>query len=155
MRPYTSTAVPIGIVGLSGGLNTNASGLAVQDSESSDCQNVDFDIFGSVVKRNGYTQLNVSAFNSGATWNSLHWLELSSGTDYIMGTCGNKLAKMDNLGGTWTDITGALTITAGNTNFMRWRTFLDTAVGTNNVNVPIKWTGTGNGAVLGGIAGGG
>ena len=152
---YTTRAVPTGIPSLSGGLNSNASGISVQNNESTDCQNVDYDIFGSVLSRNGYTRLNTSAFNSGATWNSLHWFELSSDTDYIIGTCGNKLAKMDVLDGTWDDITGAVTITAGNNNHMRWKTFLDTAIGTNNVNLPIKWTGTGNASVLGGIAGGG
>ena len=148
MPKYTSSAVPIGIISMSGGLNTSASGLALEDNESTSSQNCDFDIFGSVLKRNGYARLNTTAFNVGATWNSLHWLELSSGTDFLMGTCGNKLAKMDSLDGIWDDITGFLTITAGNNNHMRWRTFLDTAVGTNNVDVPIKWTGTGNGAAL-------
>ena len=145
---YTTRAVPIGITSLSGGLNTNASGISIKDNESTGCQNVDFDIYGSVIKRNGYMRLNTSAFNSGAAWNSLHWLELSSGTDYLIGTCGNKLAKMDALDGTWDDITGALTIAAGNNNHMRWRTFLNTAIGTNNVNLPIKWTGSGNGSAL-------
>ena len=232
---YTSKSVPFGLISLSGGLNSNSSGLALQDNETPDCLNVDFDIFGSSVKRNGYAVLNTTAFNGGAVWNSLYWFELSSGVDKLIGTCGNKIGKMDDLDGTWDDITesGAVaftgtglddaesggtytgnghieykvvidgegtpdtfewfkdgvseaagvaitgaaqtldngltiefaattghtsgdqwvfypptTITAGNNNFMRWRTFLDTAIGTNNVNRLVKWTGTGNARLL-------
>lgn len=130
------------------GLNSTASPISLQDGEASDLQNIDFDKFGGFSKRNGYTALNTTAFNAGATWTSLHFLELSTGVDYIMGTCGNKLAKMDSFDGTWDDITGALTITAGNNNLFDWITFLDIAYGTNNVDVPIKWTGAGNGSAM-------
>lgn len=139
-----STSVPITV--FSGGLNTTTNPISLQDNEVREIQNMDFDKFGSVIKRKGYTTLNTSAFNSGAVWNSLHYLNLSSGTDYLIGTCGNKLAKQDSLDGTWDDITGSLTITAGTNNYMNWITFKDTAFGTNNVDVPIKWTGSGNGA---------
>lgn len=144
---YQSQSSPINIAAFSGGLNTTTNPLSLQENEARDIQNMDFDKFGSVIKRKGYTALNTSAFNSGAVWNSLHYLQLSTGTDYLMGTCGNKLAKQDNLDGTWDDITGSLTITAGTTNFMNWITFKDTAFGTNNVDLPIKWTGTGDGAL--------
>jgi len=141
---YQSQSVTFGLVKSNGGLNSTASPLNVADNESTDCQNIDYDKFGSILKRNGYTTLNSSAFNSGAAWNSLYWFELSDDTKYLIGTCGNKLAKMDNLDGTWDDITGALTITAGNNNHVSWITFLDTAIGTNNVNAPWQWTGSGN-----------
>jgi len=144
----TSKSIPIGYKSNSGGLNSTFGPLTLQDNESSKLQNVDFDRSGSVLKRNGYTTLNSSAFNSGATWTSLHWFELSSGTDYLIGTCGNKLAKMDSLDGTWDDITGSLTITAGNNNHFQWTTFLDTALGTNSVDVPVQWTGSGNGSAM-------
>ena len=146
---YTGKSVPYGVIANNGGLNSTASPLNVQDNESTDCQNVDFDIFGSVLKRNGYATLNSSAFNSGAAWNSLYWFEFGSGpTQYLIGTCGNKLAKMDDLDGTWDDITGALTVTAGNNNHVSWATHLDNALGTNGVDVPFLWTGTGNGAAM-------
>lgn len=141
---FQTRSVPAGLVKNNGGLNTTASALNVQDNESTDNQNIDYDKFGSLLKRSGYATLNSSAFNSGAAWNSLHWFEMSDETDYLIGTCGNKIAKMDSLDGTWDDITGALTITAGNDNRMTWTTFLDTALGTNNVNVPVQWTGSGN-----------
>ena len=141
---FQSSSVAMGLAKNNGGLNTTASPLNVADNESTDCQNIDYDKFGSILKRSGYSRLNATAFNSGATWNSLYWFELSDETDYLIGSCGNKLAKMDGLDGTWDDITGALTITAGNDNHMTWTTFLDTAIGTNNVDLPVQWTGTGN-----------
>ena len=145
---FTTNALPVSSRSNSGGLNSTASPLQLELNEASDLQNIDFDRFGAFLKRNGYTALNTSAFNSGATWTSLHFLELVSGTDFIMGTCGNKLAKMDSFDGTWDDITGALTITAGNNNKWRWVTFLDTALGVNGVDAPVKWTGAGNGAAM-------
>lgn len=145
---YTSPSVSIPFRSNGGGLNSTGSPTSLQDNESSGLQNIDFDKFGSFKKRNGYTALNTSAFNSGAAWNGLYFLELSSGTDYLLGTCGNKLAKMDSLDGTWDDITGALTVTAGNDNHVSWATHLNTAIGTNNVDVPFIWTGTGNGSAM-------
>lgn len=146
-RPYTSQSVSANISSFAGGLNTTTNPINLQENEVREIQNMDYSKFGSAVKRNGYTALNTSAFNSGATWNSLHYLELSTDIDYLMGTCGNKLAKMDALDGTWDDITGALTITAGTNNRMDWITFKDVAYGTNGVDLPIKWSGTGNGAL--------
>lgn len=145
---YSSNSVSIPFRSNGGGLNSTGSPTSLQDNESSDLLNIDLDKFGSFKKRNGYTALNTSAFNSGATWNGLHFLELSSGTDFLVGTCGNKLAKMDALDGTFDDITGALTITAGNNNHVSWATHLDTLLGTNNVDVPFIWTGSGNGSAM-------
>ena len=43
---------------LSGGLNSTAGPFGLKDNESSDLQNIDFDQFGSILKRNGYSNLN-------------------------------------------------------------------------------------------------
>ena len=142
----TSKSVPIGFNTFTGGLNSTANPLALKDGELSDVQNVDYNKFGSVLKRSGYSALNTSAFNSGATFTSLHFLEQQSGTDFIVGTCGDKIAKQDAFDGTWDDITGGLTITAGNDNKFHWVNFGDNMYGTNGVDVPIKWTGSGNAA---------
>lgn len=151
----TTSSTTIGLRRLGGGLNSTASPLALEDDEASDLLNVDFDRFGSVKKRNGYTQVNTSAFNSSATWTSLHWLTLSSGSDYLLGTCGNKLAAWSAgaPSGSPSDITGSLTITAGNNNLWKWTTFKDIAFGVNGVNAAAKWPGTGNGALMTAVAG--
>lgn len=143
---FTTPSSPVGFKGLGGGLNSTAGPLYVQQNEWSDLQNVDFDKFGSILKRNGYEALNTSAFNSSARWTGLKWFELASGTRYLVGTCGNKLAKMDDLDGTWDDITGALTITAGN--LTSFSIFRDNLLGTNGTDVPFLWTGSGNGAAM-------
>jgi len=143
---FTTQSVPISFKKLNGGLNSTAGPLGLEANEFSDLLNVDFDKFGSFLKRSGYTALNTSAFNSSARWTGLKWFELASGTRYLVGTCGDKLAKMDSLDGTWDDITGSLTITAGNlTNFAIFR---DNLLGTNSVDAPFLWTGTGNGSVM-------
>lgn len=46
-------------IAFSGGLNTTAGPFAVSNSESTNLQNVDFNIFGSVLKRNGYAVIGV------------------------------------------------------------------------------------------------
>ena len=51
---YTTSSVPFASVAFTGGLNSTAGPLNLQDNESSDLQNVDFNRFGSIVKRNGY-----------------------------------------------------------------------------------------------------
>ena len=227
---FTSKTVPYGLKYLSGGLNSTDNPLSLDDAEASDLQNVDFNVNRSFKKRNGYTTLNSSAFNSGATATSLHWYETSS-SDFLMGTFGNKVAKMDDFDGTWDDITEdqsvtftgsglddatsggtytgngdieykvvidatgtpdtfewfkdsvsqasgvsitgsaqtldngltitfaattghttndqwvfhpATTITAGNNNLFKWSTFNGKAYGTNGVDRPIKWAGSGN-----------
>ena len=143
---YTSQSIPVNFKKLNGGLNSTAGSLGLEQNEFSDLLNIDFDKFGSFGKRNGYTALNTTAFNSSARWTGLSWFELANGTRFIVGTCGDKLAKMDDLDGTWDDITGSLTITAGNlTDFAVFRNNL---LGTNNTNVPFLWTGTGNGSTM-------
>ena len=143
---FSTQSAPISFKRLNGGLNSTAGPLGLEANEFSSLQNIDFDKFGSFSKRNGYTALNTSAFNLSARWTGLAWFELASGTRYIVGVCGDKLAKMDSLDGTWDDITGALTITNGNLN--EFATFRDNLLSTNNTDVPFLWTGTGNGSAM-------
>ena len=60
---FTTQSVPQGSVKFNGGLNSTAGPLSLSDNESPDLQNVDFNTFGSVVKRNGYTALNTTIIN--------------------------------------------------------------------------------------------
>lgn len=143
---FTTPTVPVSFKGLGGGLNSTAGQLYLESNEWSDLLNVDFDKYGSILKRNGYTALNTSAANSGARWTGLKWFELASGTRFIVGTVGNKLMKMDDLDGTWDDITGALTITPDS--LTSWAIFRNTLLGTNYADVPFQWAGSGNGAAM-------
>jgi len=131
-----------------GGLNTSASPLAVKDFEATALQNVELDIWGAISKRNGYLNLNSSAVNSGTSGNGLFFYENSSGIDYLVGVFGDEFYKMDGLDGTFDAITGTLTFTADQDNQCQFRTYGDILYGTNGVNAPFKWTGSGNASAM-------
>ncbi len=155
---YSSPSQPFSYRKLAGGLNSTASPTSLEDNESSDLQNIDFDITGQFHKRGGSTLLNTTAFNSGATFNGLYWFEKSDGTKYLLGTCGSKLGVATSLTQASTpfnDRTGALTFTAGNNNQQSFATMLDTVLGTNGVDLPWQCVGSSNAVVIAGIAGGG
>ena len=109
--PYKSKSVPVSYVKLNGGLNTTSGPLGLQDNESPDLQNIDFDKWGSFKQRNGYRALNTSTLDSGQQFEGLFWFETPSLRKPIA-VCNTKVYRMDNLDGTWDDITGAETITA-------------------------------------------
>lgn len=141
---FTSASVPVPFTNNIGGLNSTGSPNSLQDTESSDLLNIDFDKFGSFKKRGGYTQLNTTAFNSGAAWNGLIWFEKSNGNNYLIGTCGDKIGEATSLNQAatpFTDRTGGLTITAGNNNHTTFAIHLDTVLGTNGVDAPFQLTG--------------
>lgn len=155
---YATPSQPFSFRKLAGGLNSTSSQTSLEDNESSDLQNIDFDITGQFHKRGGYTQLNTTAFNSGASFNGLYWFEKSDGTKYLLGTCGNKLGVSTSLvqaSTPFTDRTGAITFTAGNNNQQSFATMLDTVLGTNGVDLPWQCVGSSNAVVIAGIAGGG
>ena len=57
---------PTGDVNFNGGLNSAGGNLSLQDNESPDLLNVDFNFLGSVLKRNGYTLLNSTPLGGGS-----------------------------------------------------------------------------------------
>lgn len=157
-KDYSSNSVPFSYRENAGGLNSSGAATSLQDNESSKLQNVDFSVLGSFAKRGGYTQLNTTAFNSGAAFNGLYWFEKSDGNKYLLGTCGSKLGVTTSLTQTatpFTDRTGGLIFTAGNNNQQSFATMLDTVLGTNGVDLPWQCVGSANAVVIAGIAGGG
>lgn len=142
---FTSSEISFPYNNFNGGLNSSAGPLSLQDNEASNLQNIDFNLFGSIVKRNGYTALNTTAITSSPDIDGLFWYEFNSSgtlTRHAVMTAGAKFYKMDDLDGTWDDITGGITITAGN--HCDFENFLDEVYVTNNQDPPWKWTGTGN-----------
>ena len=61
---YQSKSVPFADTKFNGGLNSTAAPLHLKDNESSGLQNIDFDRFGAILKRNGYTTLSAVTSNS-------------------------------------------------------------------------------------------
>jgi len=92
---------------LGGGLNSTSGTLNVDDAEASDLFNIDFNRFGSILKRQGYSVLNINPL-SGVSM-ALHWYQGLFG-EYLITVNNGKLYKMDSLDGVWDDITGASSI---------------------------------------------
>ncbi len=147
--PYTYLSEPVGDVNFNGGLNSAGGNLSLQDNESSDLQNVDFNFLGSVLKRNGYTALNTSALSGGHQSDGLWWYESNqSGTLTFILICvtNAKIFYMTGFDGTWHDITGSVTITAGNIN--AFENFFNTLYVTNGVDAPYQVVGTNNATII-------
>ncbi len=145
----TSSTISFGDTALNGGLNATAGPLNLKNNESSDLQNIDFNKFGSILKRRGYTALNTSAITNDPQGDGLHWFEFDSSgalTRFAVKVADGKLFKMDSLDGTWDDITGGLTITKEN--HCDFENFLNEVYITNNEDVPFLWDGSGNGAAM-------
>ena len=140
---FTSQSVPVTDKALNGGLNSTSGPLNVANNESSELQNVDFNKFGSVVKRNGYSELATSGLAGTPVSDGLHWFEYQKSgtlTRELVAVNGGKLVKMDALDGTFDDITGTVAIAA--TKFCDFDNFLNEVYITNNNDVPCKYNGT-------------
>ena len=100
--------------------------------------------------RNGYVRQQTTAINSGAVGNGIFELVRTQGSARdILAVFGNKMYK-DAKALTPTDITGAVTITAGQNNLVGFTHFNDLAIMCNGVDNPWQWNGSGNISALGG-----
>lgn len=102
--------------------------------------------------RLGNSKLNSSVLNSGANIQGIGELLQADQDQWLVTVCGAKLYQSSNVSGTFTDITGSLTITAGADNQWDLFTFNDSIIGfggsPTSPDVPFRWTGSGNGAAL-------
>jgi len=144
MAKFIGQSVAVSYKRHNGGLNSTSGPLGLEDNEFRDIANIDFDKFGSFGMRNGYAALNATAVGT-APIDGLHWYMTPTQRKPIMMT-GTKAYRMDDLDGTWDDITGSVVIT-GNYKF-RSDTFLKTMLSTNDYNPPIVWDGTGDFAAM-------
>lgn len=140
----------------SGGLVSNRPITELEVNESSDTDNiVVFPKGRGFRSRYGDTEFNATAMNSGANVQGLGYYKQAAGSEYLLAVPGAKLFRSTSaLVGTMTDITGAITITAGQDNIWSIFTFNDNAIGfggpANAPDAPWRWTGTGNAAALAG-----
>jgi hypothetical protein len=144
---FTTGSVPVADKVFNGGLNSTAGPFGLKENESSDLQNVDFDKFGSLLKRNGYATLNTGSV-AASPCDGLYWYEYdASGTTTrkAIYVCAGKIYRMDDLDGQWDDASGAVTITSSN--MCDFETFLGKLFVTNNVDVPFELAGTGTAGV--------
>jgi hypothetical protein len=113
------------------GLQTRKSGIRVGVNELKNCQNIRYFPLGGFMWRQGYSTLGNQP-NAAAT--GLYMARFSSGTNVALRTQGTKLEKMDSLDGTWDDITGALSLTAGQNNLFSFAILNDIVIGVNGVD---------------------
>lgn len=96
------------------GVDTVSSSVALGPSKFRDAQNINLFPIGGYSWRNGYAKLNSSAVSASAC-NGLHMARYTNGNAAVL-VAGTKIYTMpSNLSGTWTDRTGVLTLSAGNT----------------------------------------
>lgn len=134
-----------------GGLHTKSPPMVLRLNEASDLQNINILPTGGFSKRNGNSLFNSVAMSSGDAVHGIGYFRTSLTTDYLMAICGTKLFKSDTLDGTMDDITGALTITTGADKIWTHSQMNNLSIFVGGApDAPIKWNGTGNGAVLGG-----
>lgn len=142
-----------GPYGFKGGWNTKASSWTLPPDCLTDSQNINI-VWQDISKRNGNVILQTSPtiFSSGAAIHGLcDWLS-TSGTRYLLVTAGTKIYQAGTLGSTYTDITGAATITSGQNNqhtFASLNNILAICGGVTP-DTPLQWNGAGNVASLGG-----
>ena len=130
------------------GVSERVSDLSRDAVSLKTARNVDFFVQNAIRKRNGYTRRIATGVSSTNAITGLYEFRLRSGTAYLVSTSGATI-KYD-ASGTWTDITGAVTITAGQNNKFSFDTYDDILIATNGVDPPIQWTGAGNAAALAG-----
>lgn len=141
----------------SGGLNSNSSPTSLNTNEAIDLQNINI-LTSSDPSRSGLeSRRGNSVFNSSAMVSSstavsgLGYFRTSGGSDFLMAIAGTKIFKADSLDGTMDDVTGAVTITSGGTNTWTHSTMNDLSIFVGGApNAPIKYSGSGNAAALGG-----
>lgn len=145
---FTTQPISFGDISFNGGLNSAAGPFALSNAESPELVNIDFDIFGSIVSRNGYLNLSpasLGSFNS----DGLYWFEYIDGSSTsrkLVNVANGKFYKMDTdlVSGepdtAWDDATGGMTLTADNMcDFTTWHNKVFVV---NGLNTPVQYNGT-------------
>src|SRR3990167_9533710 len=133
------------------GLDDTSAPTQVQDGRAADLQNVKLDISKALRQRDGYSVVgdtldvgqgeNDGADEDECPVTGLYYTKFSSGTERIVATCSDRFHYLN--GTTWDTVSGVnVVITGGANNQFVWTTALDEIVGTNNVDVPIRYNGT-------------
>ncbi len=144
---FTSKSVPISDKLLNGGLNTTGGALSLQNNESSELQNIDFNKFGSIIKRNGFTSLTSTGI-SAADIDGLFMFETNNSGSTVaslVAVGATNISKMDALDGNWDNLTSGISITAGNP--VDFATLQNILFMTNGQDNPFNWDATRNGKV--------
>lgn len=145
---YLSALTPFSFIRLGGGLNDTGGPFDLQENESSDLQNIDFDRLGSIMPRQGSTILNPTAITATDVESNsalgLYWFRTPT-LEKAIKVVFDKVYRMDSLDGTWDDITetGPTMSTSGEFP-VHFITFNKKVLLTNDADVPKQWIGSGS-----------
>ena len=125
------------------GLDEISSPVFLKDGYATTAKNVQFSSTGGLRKRYGYEFIE-DLDRAGVDYQAitgLFYTKLSSGTAYRIATIGARFYS--ETGGTWTKgLDDTNTITYALNNQFVWTTALDNVIFTNNVDDPLRWSGT-------------
>ena len=132
---------------LSGGKNAKVA-TRIMDNQATDCLNWYY-YNGELRNLFGASDFCGDPVNgSNVSLTGLFHYKKDDGTNYVVATAGNKIKYFNAATNSWVDITGSVTITPGYK--FQFCKVADTMIATNLNDSVIKWTGSGNAAVLGG-----
>lgn len=139
----------------SGGQNSNTPVTELALNEAVTADNIVLRYNGKGFRqRYGDTVFNSTAMNSGASVHGLGYFKDASASQWLVAVSGNKIYSSSSLSGTMSDITGAVTVTAGTNNHWTQFTFNNVHLGfggpPTSPDAPWKYTGSGNASALGG-----
>ena len=162
--PYAFYSQSKNDINFNGGLNTTSGPLSLKDTEASDLQNIDFNKFGSILKRSGYSVLAeapmgtfgsstitfgdaITTFNGSGSSSSigsdgLWWYEYVSAGAYassLIDVTNGRILSMTGVTPPYSDVTGSVTITPGN--FFTFTNWANNCFMTNGKNSPIILSG--------------
>lgn len=143
--PITSDSIQYGP--FKGGVRYDLPAEEVGPSELNAMENVRIAEAGQLEQRPGSSSYqSASALTGGPTVTMAFEFEKDENTTYVLIAAGDKLYYYNS---GWSDITGSVTITAGNDNTFEACNANGTFIMCNGVDAaPIKWTGTGDAADL-------
>lgn len=138
----------------SGGMASNISITQLKNNQALELDNVIVFPAGKGFRaRLGDTAFNGTAMGAPANVQGLDYYKQADQDEWLVAIAGTAVFKSE-MDGTMDTITGAVTITAGQDNIWSFVTFNDNVVAfggpANSPDAPIRWTGAGNAAALGG-----
>lgn len=137
------------IPGFGGGYVTAKGATTLASNELAAAENTVIFLGGNGFRtRYGSTAFNSSPMNGGQAGQGLGYLRLIGGSEYLVAVCGGRVYQSTTSSGTMTDITGSVSITAGQNNQWSFAQLNDVLMGVGGHNTPIQWTGSGNVAAL-------
>ena len=145
---YLSADTPFSFIKLGGGLNDTGGPFDLQENESPDLQNIDFDKFGSFMPRYGYQILNTIAIPVGISATTaclgLYWFRTPT-VEKAINVSLDTVYRMDALDGTWDDITQTGPKLSTNSEYQcDFTTFNSKVLLTNDYDVPKQWGASGS-----------